>query len=566
LLDQTGVGPALKFNLNNSISPNASSPVKAKGMDKIMSKFSSFALAFKAMQFVKQASSIGAAYSEYSFRPGKQTFGLDLIGHIVDLAQVIITPRSSIKKFKNISATFKERLESGLRGEVASLESGGRTFLPESQKNTPLGKFKRGFKSAAGFSTVAGDILSTFGYMANYNRDIKNGMNPEKALEKFNNYNATLQSRRPSEKSAIQYSQNFLTRSFTMFGSSGLLMMNTASQSYTNITRSIGKGEAPKTKDIRKLVFALGVGNALFVAASNSFKLLYGNEEDKDKAKQDIFEGLIGLNLVNQLPMIGDISELISSKIKGERYYNSSGTNPFLQLGKKMYKIYEEEQGNIIKTLRPVAEIQAGFQFEPFMGVINSAVEGEVDEDNMYDMLGVASSYRPTGEEEQVVKAEKKEVTEEKTSKELDSLQELLNTETDADIIDEAVKRMEYLNMTDDEKKQYKKENKEQIKEDKAEVDELLGEYDSKDDMRRYDKTLYEKTFGEGSDYYERNKAKSKMEAKVRKLEEQAEDKERGYTEPVKEKKGKKNSDGSSKRTYERTYERSYKRSYQSGN
>ena len=553
LLDQTGVGPALKFNVNNSISPNASSPVKAKRMDKMMNKFSSFALAFKAMQFVKQASSIGAAYSEYSFRPGKQTFALDLIGHIVDLAQVIVTPRASIKKFKNISATFKERLESGLRGEVASLESGGRTYLPESQKNTILGKFKRRFKSAAGFSTVAGDILSTFGYMANYNRDIKNGMDPEKALEKFNNYNATLQSRRPSEKSAIQYNQDFLTRSFTMFGSSGLLMMNTASQSYTNITRSIGKGEVPKTKDIRKLVFALGVGNALFVAASNSFKLLYGNEDDKDKAKQDIFEAMIGLNLINQLPMIGDISELISSKIKGERYYNSSGTNPFLQLGKKMYKIYDEQQGDIIKTLRPLAEIQSGFQFEPFMGVINSAVEGEVSEDDMYDILGVASSYRPTGKEEQEVKAEKESTTEEKTSKELNSLKKLLIQETDYKIRREARKRIEYLNMDDNEKKDYKKEKKEELQLEKAELEKLLHGYDSKEEMERYDKDLYNKTFGEGSSYYKKHEAKLKMEAKIRKLEQETEDKQKGYTEPIKEKKIRRNKDGSIRKTYKKS-------------
>jgi len=194
------------------------------------------------------------------------------------------------------------------------------------------------------------------------------------------------------------------------------------------------------------------------------------------------------------------------------------------------------------------------------MGIINSAVEGEVDEDDMYNMLGVASSYRPTPKEEQEKKADKNVKEEDTTSKELEGLQELINTETDAEIINEAVKRIEYLRMTDDEKKKYKKERKEEVEADKAEVDALLGEYDSKDEMRRYDKALYEKTFGEGSDYYNKNKAKSKMEAKVRKLEEKAEDKERGYVEPVEEKKSKKNSDGSYKRTYKRTYKRSYSR------
>jgi hypothetical protein len=233
-----------------------------------------------------------------------------------------------------------------------------------------------------------------------------------------------------------------------------------------------------------------------------------------------------------------------------------------LQVGKKITKIYDEEQGNIIKALRPIAEMEAGFQFDPFIALGNSVVEGEVNEDDMYDMLGVAKSYRPTGEEEQEARAEKNVKEEDTDSKELESLQELINTETDADIINEAVKRIEYLRMSDDEKKAYKKERKEEVKEEKAELKDLLGEYDSKDEMRRYDKDLYEKTFGEGSDYYNKNEAKSKMEAKVRELEEKAEDEERGFVEPVKEKKSKKNSDGS----YKRTYKRTYKRSYQSGN
>ena len=566
LLDQTGLGPVLKFNINNSISPNANAPIRAKGMDKIINNFTPFALAFKGMQFVKQATSIGAAYGDYSFRKNKQMFLADLPFFIADVAKIMVNPIGNIRKFKNISATFKERYDSGLAGNVASIESGSRTFLPSSQKNTRIGKFKRAFRSAAGFATFAGDIVSTFGYMANYNRDIKNGMNPEKALQKFNDYNATLQTKRPSEKSPIQHNQDFLSRTVTMFGSSGLLMMNTVSQSTKNILRSVSKGESPKTKDIRKLVFAVGVGNALFIAASNAFKLLSGDDEDKDKAKDDIFEALIGLNLLTQLPIIGEAVEYAKSKIKGERYYDSSSTNPMLQVGKKIAKIYDEEQGNIIYALRPIAEMEAGFQFEPFMGLANSVIEGEVSEDDMYDMLGVAKSYRPTGEEEQAVKAEKKATTEEKTNKELESLRELLNTETDGDIRNEVLKRIDYLNMTDDEKKKYKKEKKEEIQADKDEVDALLGEYDSKDDMRRYDKALYEKTFGEDSDYYKAHKAKSKMEAKVRKLEEKAEDKERGYVEPVEEKKSKKNSDGSYKRTYKRSYKSSYKRSYQSGN
>jgi predicted AAA+ superfamily ATPase len=70
--------------------------------------------------------------------------------------------------------------------------------------------------------------------------------------------------------------------------------------------------------------------------------------------------------------------------------------------------------------------------------------------------------------------------------------------------------------------------------------------------MRRYNKELYEKTFGENSPYYKKNEAKLKMEAMVQKLQEQAEDKIRGFVKPVKEKKIRRNKDGSIRKSYKR--------------
>jgi hypothetical protein len=116
--------------------------------------------------------------------------------------------------------------------------------------------------------------------------------------------------------------------------------------------------------------------------------------------------------------------------------------------------------------------------------------------------------------------------------------------------------------MSDDEKKEYKKLRKDEIQEEKDELKELLQGYDSKDDMRRYDKALYEKTFGKRSPYYKRNEAKSKMEEKVRKLQQKAEDIEQGYVEPEKERR--KNKDGSYKKKYETDFESSFRSSYKS--
>ena len=62
----------------------------------------------------------------------------------------------------------------------------------------------RGLTSAGSRTTAIGDIAGVMGYMATYNRDIKNGMSKEDALAKFNNYNETQQSRTPAERAPIQ--------------------------------------------------------------------------------------------------------------------------------------------------------------------------------------------------------------------------------------------------------------------------------------------------------------------------------------------------------------------------
>ena len=69
----------------------------------------------------------------------------------------------------------------------------------------------------------------------------------------------------------------------------------------------------------------------------------------------------------------------------------------------------------------------------------------------------------------------------------------------------------------------------------------LLQGYDSKSDMKRYDPELYEKTFGEGSAYYNMNKPEKERKAKIKKAKQEAKDRRYNYT------KGQKGGFGSAK-------------------
>jgi hypothetical protein len=90
-------------------------------------------------------------------------------------------------------------------------------------------------------------------------------MSKAEALEAFNNYNATLQSRRAADKAPLQQSQNELVRAFTMFGSTAFLQMNKVAIGYTKIMRDLSNKKMPSATDTRAVALNLGIANALFV-------------------------------------------------------------------------------------------------------------------------------------------------------------------------------------------------------------------------------------------------------------------------------------------------------------
>ena len=395
LIQEMGVKSVMKNIINVAINPQSGLRQSRTLLAKTLSRFTEYALSFKLIQIPKQATSFVNALEDYSYRgPGKKTPGLDTLMFMIDMAKVIATLPQQIKKARTISPDFSNRLKQGLEGDVYGLESGSRTFKPLS--NTQAKSMWERFKIGAASPTIIGDVMGVMGYMANYNRNIANGMSKAEALEAFNNYNATQQSRRGADKNMLQLSGDELTRVFTMFGSTLFLQMNKVMSSTTNLMKALKEGKKADSqrviKDSRALALNFAIANVLFVATANMFKISE-SEEDEEEVMERIKDAARGLNLLYQIPLIGGASEMIINKIKGQRGYGDDVINPYKSVARKISKGIAADSK--LNTARPLMEIIIGAQLDPFIGLYNIlSDQGDVDK-NMYDLLGVSPSYQP---------------------------------------------------------------------------------------------------------------------------------------------------------------------------
>ena len=442
LLNELFIKETIKGLINTEINPN--SGMNASGMtnilDKLYNKYTGYALSFKLIQIAKQATSFINALDEYSFFPADSKVPkpvqnvADFIGFAVDMASLIanlgvevFTKDGPLSQARKASASFDDRIRKGLEGDVYALESGSRPFRKARATQTTKGRALRGLKSAAGATTAIGDIGGVLGYLVNYRRNIKNGMSPEEALIAFNNYNATQQTRRGSDRTTLQNNSNFAVRYFMMFLSSLILMMNKVMStsknlfdSYTNLVEGAKEKDIKKmwqnrgrAKDYRGLVLSYAGANVLFAIASNIFLLLGSDDEDDlEKAYGRILEAMMGLPIVYSIPILGSQvkkAEIGARIIQGEDFkpsfgaqFSSDGVNPLDQITYQIKKANKPDpvtgEKDWAKTIEPIIEIGLGTQIDPAVGLYN-ILGGEFDDDAMYDFLGVSSSYRPKGEE-----------------------------------------------------------------------------------------------------------------------------------------------------------------------
>jgi hypothetical protein len=136
-----------------------------------------------------------------------------------------------------------------------------------------------------------------------------------------------------------------------------------------------------------------------------------------------------------------------------------------------------------------------------------------------------------------------------------------INTATDQAVVNELMKMRKetrdelFPQKMSDEAKEVMKRKRER---EKASYKGLLGGYDTKTDLKRYNPDLYEQNFGEDSEYGQTHKAEVKADKLFDAMMKKTKDEKYGYQEPAKKKskKRKKNSDGSYKSSYFRSSSR----------
>jgi ribosomal protein S18 acetylase RimI-like enzyme len=403
LMNETGYMKLLRTHINYAINPDAfrsSGTTDDRAVSWFVRKFVGVALGLKVWQASKQAvSSFANAYEKYNYFPSDSKTpnvikkSLDLPAFMVDSAIVIAQFRKWYNEAYEKSATFRNRAEKSLSGDVAGIESGGNLYvIPESKKTGIIARARRKFRSARGFFTAVGDLAGVLGYMVNYRRNILNGMDIEDAIEEFNEYNQMQQSDRPTEKAPLQQKTFWAARMMTLFGSSTILMINNIFQSWGNISKSLKAKKMPRSEDMRRFALAYGVSHALFVLISNFFALTKGDEEDKKRVLGEMRRALLGAENLKTIPWFGASYELVENKMLGIDRPVSQLNDPLLSTATKIYKGIDA--GSIWQATKPIAEIVLGVSTDPIVGLNRMFSEG-IDEDAMYDIIGISKSYRP---------------------------------------------------------------------------------------------------------------------------------------------------------------------------
>jgi hypothetical protein len=221
-------------------------------------------------------------------------------------------------------------------------------------------------------------------------------MSQEKALEAFNNYNATAQTRRATERSTIQNNQHALTRAFTMFGSTTFLQLNKVSMAWKNMWDYMKEGKMPESKDMRALILNLGVANALFVLTSNIAKYALGDDEDRDEVLKEMKKALLGWNLLLTVPFFNEVFQELDNYINDTKKPVKMGTNPLMSVWWKTKQALKAD--DVYEAMVPLIELTIGAQVDPAIGLYN-IFKGDFNDDDVYSALGISKSYRPSPNE-----------------------------------------------------------------------------------------------------------------------------------------------------------------------
>jgi len=296
----------------------------------------------------------------------------------------------------------------------------------------------------------------------------------------------------------------------------------------------MGKGDDEEEKKKRRELLIKGAVTSVVtdvlspipvldrLVQSNSAMIIEGVQKGLGVADEDI-KNIYNSRKINFVDALGTFG--IAAKRADEVWelVSLSATGTYKDDYGKTKQISEENRQALVKLVAPVLVSNiTGLASPEVSGVSRNAMK-------------IAKKKSPTPEE---IKEMRDKV---------DSIQEIIDKATspqEIEAAEEMLNRVKYPERYKDEK-----EKIESMKE-KLLIDEETGiKYDNQTDLERYNPDLYEKNFGEGSEYYELNKPKKEAEKLLKDKEREAKDKEFGYTP---KKKRRKNSDGTYKKSTSR--------------
>ncbi len=131
---------------------------------------------------------------------------------------------------------------------------------------------------------------------------------------------------------------------------------------------------------------------------------------------------------------------------------------------------------------------------------------------------------------------ENKEESQENKMEKIEALEKMLKRGGNPDRIEEIEERLRILKMSKEDKKKYDEQTKGKRLQEEQQVEELLGGYDNKEDLKRYNPRLYERNFGKRSQYYKDNRYEIEVQSQLNKMIRKEKDKENRYTPKSKRK------------------------------
>jgi hypothetical protein len=419
LMKMTGLKDLVNNFINNAISPVVNDDRKMDALRFLFSRYIGVALSWKFWQIPKQASSFVMAFPEYQLAA---TEGLppivkllpNLVAFLGESALTYVNLRKNFKEAYNTSPMFRERVQRFKRSGFSALE----TSITEKQAKSKIERALVKIEKIGSSATFMGDIMGVMGYWTNYKRDIANGMDPKLALEKFEDYNKTQQTQRDTEinKWQLKGRQNPAWMAITTFASTPFLMQSIILESVSSMSKMAKKEKGFKkmmspikslltTREGMRFIFALGVGNAIFAAASNAMKMMYGDEEDEEDFYKEINKAATGYNTLASLPFLSQAVDLVYEFAYDDEnvYGQQEMLNPLSMAIKEISGGLRKKKGTFLGDIfgkekdtknawNSAFKYTTGINTDPMIGLYEF-IKGEAGAG--FKALGITKSYLP---------------------------------------------------------------------------------------------------------------------------------------------------------------------------